>query len=317
MSATPDVSVVIPSLAREPRLAFALDALAAQTLPPERFEVMVVRGEGVEGPLTSAPEGLRVRFLEGPRESAAAKRNLGWRAARAPLIAFTDDDCRPAPDWLESLLAAAKPDAIVQGRTESDPDELHLLDGVARTQRIAGPSAWYETCNIAYGRALLERVRGFDERYAIGGEDTDLGLRARAAGARLVYEPGAVVMHAVSIRSFPGALTKAGPFPTQPLVVARHPELREALYLGLFWRRAHARLVLSLALLALAGRRRLAPAAMLPYVWPELRYGLSGAEATPRGVLRLALSIGWRGAVDLAGLARSARLAIRHRTLVL
>jgi len=113
-----DVSVVIPTRNRETRLRFALEALAAQTLPRERFEVVVVRASDAEEPLVSAPPGLPVRFLACP-PGPAAQRNLGWRAARAPLIAFTDDDCRPAPDWLERLVAAADSSGgILQGRTE-------------------------------------------------------------------------------------------------------------------------------------------------------------------------------------------------------
>ena len=191
-SATPDVAVVIPTARRETRLAFALEALARQTLPRDRFEVVVVRGDE-PGPTVIAPAGLPVRFMSVARDAGpAAKRNLGWRATSAPLIAFTDDDCRPAPDWLERLLEAAARehgDFVLQGRTDADPDEQQRLHGLAVTQRIPALSGWYETCNIAYPRALLERLEGFDEEFAgpdggsypIGGEDTDLGLRERIA----------------------------------------------------------------------------------------------------------------------------------------
>ena len=66
----------------------------------------------------------RVIRRERPGGPAAA-RNEGWRAAGAPLVAFTDDDCVATPVWLEEALRAAReePGAIVQGRTEPDPDE--------------------------------------------------------------------------------------------------------------------------------------------------------------------------------------------------
>lgn len=101
--------MVVPTRGRETRLAFGLEALAAQTLPGERFEVIVVRDEDAEPPLVQAPEGPDVRFLALPGVTGpTAKRNLGWRETRPPLIAFTDDDCRPSPGWLEGLLAAGE-----------------------------------------------------------------------------------------------------------------------------------------------------------------------------------------------------------------
>src|SRR5215211_2572399 len=134
----PSVAVVIATRLRETRLAFALDALAEQTLDHDRFEVIVVRpSDGSDGALADVPPGLHVRYVTSPVVGAAAQRNLGWRATEAPLVAFTDDDCRPAPDWLERLLAADGGSAtMLQGRTEPDPDERHLLWGLARSWEI-------------------------------------------------------------------------------------------------------------------------------------------------------------------------------------
>ncbi|MGH2986459.1 MAG: glycosyltransferase family 2 protein, partial [Solirubrobacterales bacterium] len=58
-----EVAVVIPTYRRETRLRFALEALAAQTVDPARFEVVVVRAPGARGPFASAPDRLSVRFL--------------------------------------------------------------------------------------------------------------------------------------------------------------------------------------------------------------------------------------------------------------
>ncbi len=132
------------------------------------------------------------------------RRNRGWREARGSLIAFTDDDCRPAPGWLEALLEAhlqTGPETVLEGRTEPDPDEAHLFTGLARSMEVRGPNRWYPTCNLAMPRALFESLGGFDEELAFCGEDTDLGLRAERAGARLVYVDEAVVWHAVHVRS--------------------------------------------------------------------------------------------------------------------
>lgn len=91
---SPKITVVVPSHRREARLAFALDALVAQTVNPKHFEVLSSgqAGRSTQGRWrpTASPSG----SLESPARGPAAQRNLGWRSARAPLAAFTDDDCR-------------------------------------------------------------------------------------------------------------------------------------------------------------------------------------------------------------------------------
>jgi len=307
--------VVIPTARREARLAFALEALAHQTLAPERFEVVVVREEE-PGPKAKAPDGLRARFLAvAPHHGASANRNIGWRAAEAPLVAFTDDDCRPAPEWLERLLGAAEkhPGAILQGPTQSDPDELERLHGLATTQAISVPSPWYQTCNIAYPRALLERMGGFDQRFD-GGEDADLGLRAVEAGAERVAVDGALVWHAVHSQHLWQAVRDHGRWHSIPLVIAEHPAQRRELEFGLFWRAGHPRVLLAAAGLLL---RRRHPVLALAAAVPYLRWHASGVRWSPRGVLRGALDLPPRVLVDLTGVAATARAAIRHRTPVL
>jgi GT2 family glycosyltransferase len=312
----PEIAVVIPTRRRETRLAFALEALASQRLDASRFEVIVVRDGDAAPPFAQAPPGLPVRFLERPGVAGpTAKRNVGWRASAAPLIAFTDDDCRAHPEWLEGLLAAnAGPDVFLQGRTEPDPDERHLLHGFARSQDVKGLSGWYETCNMAYPRALLERLDGFDESLPFGGEDTDLAYRAMEAGAHPAYVDEALVWHAVMHRSLPRALREATSWSEMSGVVARHPQLRRSLYLGVFWRKSHAALLLALAGLPLARRHPgLAASAALPYL--ELRVNWRAPTAR-RLARRLATLPAW-AAIDAAEIASRLPAAIRHRTLVI
>ncbi len=312
---------MIPTHRRETRLRFALEALEAQTLDRARFEVLVVRAPGAEGPFATAPRGLDVRFLTAPETGPAAQRNHGWRAAAAPLIAFTDDDCRPDERWLEGLLSAADGRAVVQGRTEPDPDERHLLAGLARTIEITGPSEWYESCNIAYPRALLERIGGFDPAFRLPhwGEDTDLGLRARDAGATLRYAPEALVWHAVVSQSLPAALAQARRREWVPLLVARHPQLRESLYRRWFVNRAHAALVVGAAVLL--ARRRPTPAtvlgAALPFLAHNVAYNRGRGLGSAKGMARFALQMPGRLAIDAVEAAAVVRGAVRHRALVL
>jgi GT2 family glycosyltransferase len=311
----PRIAVVIPTRRRETRLAFALEALAAQSLDRASFEVIVVRDGDAAEPFAEAPPELPVRYLERPGVAGpTAKRNVGWRASTAPLVAFTDDDCRANSSWLESLIASADgPSTFLQGRTGPDPDELHLLHGFARSQEIEGLSGWYETCNMAYPRELLEQLGGFDESLPFGGEDTDLAYRAIEAGASPAYVDDALVWHAVMHRSLSRALQDARRWSEMSGVVAKHPELRKALYLGVFWRKSHAALLLALAGLPLARRHpAVALAAALPYL--ELRVNWRSRSAR-RLARRLATLPAWV-AIDAVETASRLPAAARNRTLV-
>ena len=316
MSGSPDVSVVVPSVGRATRLAFLLEALQRQTLPADRFEVVVVRGREPGEPAGEV-EALGAKVIESARAGPAVLRNKGIAAARGRLIAFTDDDCRPAPDWLERLLEAAEREngnVLLQGRTEPDPDEARRLHGLARSQSIIGPSGWYETCNMAYPRELLERLGGFDERFDGGGEDADLALRALAAGAHSVYVDSARVWHAVHSRHVWEAVRDQGRWGTIPLVIASHAGQRRALEARLFWRAGHPRVLLAVA--GLLTCRRAGPVALAAAA-PYVRYHLLGYERTPRGLARAALDLPGRMLVDLAGVAATARAAVRHRAAVI
>ncbi len=315
MSSSAKAAVVVVS-GRSERLGFVLEALAGQTRA-DVLEVVVALDGPLPHGLPTAGEGLKVKVVKGPGDNNIARlRNLGWRACEAPFVAFTDDDCRPAPSWIEALLAAqTSPDDIVQGRTEPDPDELGLLHGLARTQRIEGPSPWFQTCNVAYPRALLERLEGFDESFASLGEDADLGLRATDAGARVVYAEDALVHHGVIPRSLPRALSEALRRNTMPRLLARHPAARGDLYAGVFWRPRHAKLILGIAGAALARRTHGASLVLaLPYVREA---GVPGGALGAGSIAHATLTLGSRAVVDLAEVLAAARASAGERCLVL
>jgi len=312
----PDISVVIATRNRETRLAFALEALGKQTLGADRFEVVIVRADdAAAGSLAGPPPELAVRSLTSP-PGPAVQRNAGWRAARAPWIAFTDDDCRPAPDWLERMLdAATDPAVILQGRTEPDPDESHLCWGLARSWSIVELNDWYATCNIVYSRALLDRLGGFDERFpAAWGEDTDLGFRAREIGAAVRYVDQALVWHAVLPRTLPQALRESRRMGATATVIKRHPDHRRGLYGGAFVQARHAYLPLALAAIALAPRRPVLAGALAA---PYLKRTIPWRDPSLRKLARAALHLPARMTVDAAEMIALGRSAVRNRVLVL
>ena len=310
-----ELSVVVPSRDRPLRLRWLLNALEDQQADFD-WEVIVAhnsRGPETQALLDSHPlPGLR--HLRGPDGAGpAALRNLGWRQARADVVVFTDDDCRPPEDWLAGALAAARrhPGAIVQGQTQPDPDELGILHHApyARSQQIVPPHVMAQTCNIAYPRAVLEAVGGFDETFpSAAGEDTDLALRARAGGTAYVAAPEVLTYHAV-YSGLPGRLRGTWRWQHMALLVRRHPELREQLPLG-GWVVSARHAWLLLAVLGLLARR---PLLALAYLATTPRaYG-----DHPRALARTASELPGRLVIDATETAALLWGSAKHRTFLL
>lgn len=323
--AGPDISVVIPSHARRLRLRWLLNSLEEQTLDRSRFEVIVVhdyddgdtRNVLERHPLHQAGVLRHIRIQPGTGQPAR-QRNLGWRDARAPLIAFTDDDCRVDERWLESYLdaAARNPGAIVQGVTRNEPYELETWAAPhVRTLDIPHPpNEFLQTCNILYPRELLESLGGFDEKFeAPVGEDTDLALRAAEQGAQTTGSYDAIVYHAVEEYTLPAMIKLNWKWRHVPFLAKRHPQVRKGWVLGLFWRREHA--MLSAAVLGGLLARRFPPAALAAV--PYLREQLTRRGTARRQVAMSALELPGQFAVDAAEVATLAAGAVKYRTPVL
>ena len=322
MDAEIAVSVVVASHARHLRLRWLLNALEEQTLEPGRWEVVVVHdydSAAAERVIQRHPlsESGTLRAIAIPvgTGSPARQRNLGWRAAAGELIAFTDDDCRPEPEWLERLVEAAgrAPDEIVQGATRPDPLERAVLAAPhVRTMSIDPVGPYAQTCNILYPRELLERLGGFDEQ-AIAGEDVGLSLRARAAGIRISAAPDAIVNHAVESHTLPGILRQNLKWRHLAYLAERHPEMRRQFPLGVFWDTEH--LWATTALVAVVGARW--NRALLALAAP---YALRASRRRGRGWRRRAIAVAEipglavRQIAEVLGLAAG---SVRHRTFLL
>lgn len=203
----PFVSVIIPVFNDSTRLQLCLDALAQQTYASHLFEVIVVDNNPEKDPeitrLVAQFDTVRA-FYESRRGSYAA-RNQGINQARGPVMAFTDSDCIPAPDWLEKGVASLlkTPDCgLVAGKIQfffKDPDSprveeiydsLNLMD----QQQFLKEYHFGATANVFTFKAVFATVGLFNAQLQSGG-DQEWGKRVFAAGFQQVYAEDVVIFH--------------------------------------------------------------------------------------------------------------------------
>jgi glycosyltransferase involved in cell wall biosynthesis len=266
-SGHPAVSVDIPTVDRVDLLDRCLTGLTADQ--GAGFEVIVVHDghPGVTGLLDAWQGRLPLRPLRIAARGAVPKRNAGWRAARAPVVAFTDDDCQPAPGWLGAALAALGPGVdLVQGRVLPHPEDAANTGLFARTITVDGPDIGYSNSNLVYRRPAIEAAGGYDEAFWGAGEDADLAWRVIENGGGVVYAAEALVWHAVRPATFGQHLASLPRWGNLPLVLRRHPEVRAHLRKRVFWKASHTTAVPAAAGLAAAAFDRRALVLTLPHL---------------------------------------------------
>jgi glycosyltransferase involved in cell wall biosynthesis len=227
-------SVVIPTYRRPELLERVLDALAKQDLPPDEFEVIVcddavseeTRAQ-VERRRAAHPIAITYIGAAPPQRGPAAMRNAGWRAARGDVIAFTDDDTIPEPDWLRrGMLALADDAADAASGSIVVPLPDEPTDYELDAARLEG--AGFVTANCFCRRAVLQCVGGFDPRFrAAWREDSDLFFKLIEAGFDVVHATNAVVVHPVRPAPWGVSLRAESKHVFDALLYKKHPDLYE------------------------------------------------------------------------------------------
>ena len=193
---SPEATVVVPTRDRPRKLERCLRALERQRRDVPGLEVVVVDdGSRDEAAVAAAAERASARLVRLDRRGPSAARNAGARAARAPFVCFTDDDCEPAPGWVARLVARLQAGADAVGGPTVNGDPRSRLG--AASQLVANAPAderFAPASNLACRVETLRR-HPFDESYGAGGEDREWFARLLAAGCAVELEPGAVVLH--------------------------------------------------------------------------------------------------------------------------
>lgn len=217
MMAEAFVSVIIPVYNDPDRLETCLSALEDQSYPTDAYEVIAVDNnsdDSIEGIVNNFPHA--ISSFEAKQGSYAA-RNRGIQVARGNLFAFTDADCIPENDWIESGVRRLEEEdsdvGIVGGEIEMTfqdpgaPKPAEILDAMTGFDQkaVCTKRNFSATANLFTNRHVIEDVGDFDDHLKSAG-DKEFGHRVVRNGYCIAYEPEAIVRHPA--RKSPQALFK-------------------------------------------------------------------------------------------------------------
>ena len=198
--APPRISVVVCTHNGARTLPQCLERL--QCLPYPDYEVIVVDDGSSDGSGEIARR-YDVELLQTDHRGLGFARNVGIEHAGGEIVAFLDDDAYPDQDWLHYMALAFEngSHAGIGGPNLPPPEDGRVAECVARAP--GGPihvlisdreAEHVPGCNMAFRKAALEAVGGFDERFSTAGDDVDLCWRLQDAGETLGFSAGAVVI---------------------------------------------------------------------------------------------------------------------------
>jgi glycosyltransferase involved in cell wall biosynthesis len=226
----PQVTVVIPSYERHVQLGELMQCLAAQEF--QDFEVVIVDQSREPWAHQREEFGLSVNYWHTHVRGAVRARNTGAFFARGQFIAFTDDDCRPAPDWLSKAVGhfSAEPIVGIEGLIESD----HLDDpGFRPVTNVGFEGIGFMTANLLVRTEDFMSLGGFDLAFDRPHfrEDTDFAWRLLARG-NVPYCADVKVFHPAQPRSIEreSSISRARFFEKDALLFGKHPSRYRELF---------------------------------------------------------------------------------------
>jgi glycosyltransferase involved in cell wall biosynthesis len=227
----PFFSVIIPTFERHDLLSKLIHHLSKQTY--DNFEVIIVDQSSDMWPDRNESYGFDLFYIHTDYRGAAKARNLAASHARGDILAFTDDDCEPSPDWLQNArLYFEKPDVIgIEGiiKTENLSDQSYRTVTNEDFQGIG-----FMTANLFIMADIFHAINGFDERFDNPHfrEDTDLAWRALEFG-EIPFGHDVTIFHPPHHRSIERESSKERTkfFEKDALLLKKHPEKYKKLFL--------------------------------------------------------------------------------------
>ena len=206
----PFFSIIIPTYNRPAQLTQCLQSLAHLDYPRDRFEVIIV-DDGSETPAETVvspfSNQLSVMLIVQTHSGPAIARNKGAAHAKGEFLAFTDDDCTPAPDWLKTLAArfTETPDIMIGGQTlnvlvnnpYSTASDLLIRYLYAHYNASPDEARFLTTNNLALPIDGFHKIGGFDPLFPrAAAEDREFCERWLCRGFRTAYAPEVLTYHA-------------------------------------------------------------------------------------------------------------------------
>ncbi|HET9004157.1 MAG TPA: glycosyltransferase, partial [Gemmatimonadaceae bacterium] len=198
----PRISVVVCTYNGQRTLRDSMDGLRRLDYPD--YEVIVVDDGSSSDEVARIAGECGVRFIRTENRGLSAARNTGLEAATGEIVAYLDDDASPDPNWLTYLAASFRSTSFVGvgGPNVPLPDDGTVADCVANAP--GGPihvllsdreAEHIPGCNMAFRKAALDAIGGFDPQFRAAGDDVDICWRLRERGWQLGFSPAALVWH--------------------------------------------------------------------------------------------------------------------------
>ena len=197
----PLYSVIVPAYQAAGSLGLCLDALNAQTVARDLYEVIVVDDGSTDGTGEIAQQA-GARVITQRNAGPAAARNAGAAAGRGDLLLFTDADCAPVSGWIAALAVPFADERVAGAKGTYLTSQRALvprftqLEYQDRYDRMAGVESinFVDTYSAAYRRDIFLANAGFDPAFRFD-EDQEFSFRLTEKGYRLVFAPAAQVYH--------------------------------------------------------------------------------------------------------------------------
>ena len=209
---TPRVSVVVCAYNAERTMDACLESLRTLNYPD--YEVIVVNDGSTDATLAISerhkavydadPGGPRMVIISQENKGLSVARNVGAHAASGEIVAYTDSDCVPDPDWLAFLVYKfVRSGFVAVGGPNFPPPEPHLVPAAVAASP-GGPThvllndevaEHIPGCNMAFTKKALEEIGGFEPVFAAAGDDVDLCWRLQNRGYPIGFSPAATVWH--------------------------------------------------------------------------------------------------------------------------
>ena len=194
------VDVVIPTFRRPDVLSRCLKSLSEQTVTPQSIEV-------IDDSETDFGPGI--------------SRNIGWKRGKADIVAFLDDDCVAPSNWIETILKIFEKNNFIGGIEGAMTTKDEMGNIVSHNPPTRFKWDRFKTANLIIKREVLEEVGGFDERYHLHREDTDLAWKVIDAGYPIIWAPECIMHHPEPL----GSMGTYAPYPkSEQLLYRRNPK---------------------------------------------------------------------------------------------